>query len=69
MYYIVGGIIAFILSLSLGMCIIPMLRRLKFGQEIREIGPAWHASKAGTPTMGGIIFIAASAASLIITCV
>ncbi len=69
MYYIVGGLIAFILSLSLGMCIIPMLRRLKFGQEIREIGPAWHASKAGTPTMGGIIFIAASAASLIITCV
>ena len=68
MYYIVGCVIAFILSLSLGMCVIPMLRRLKFGQEIREIGPAWHASKAGTPTMGGIIFIAAAVASLVITC-
>ena len=69
MYYIVGGAIALVLSLCLGMLVIPMLRRLEFGQEIREEGPAWHASKSGTPTMGGLIFISAAAAALIITCV
>ena len=31
--------------------ILPALRRLKAGQEIREVGPKWHATKAGTPTM------------------
>lgn len=67
MYYIVGGVIALILSLVLGMFVIPMLRRLKFGQEIREEGPAWHASKSGTPTMGGIIFIVSIVAALVIT--
>ena len=37
--------------------LIPWLKRLKFGQEILEIGPSWHKSKEGTPTMGGIAFI------------
>ena len=36
---------------------IPLLRNMKFGQSIREIGPSWHKSKQGTPTMGGIIFV------------
>lgn len=36
---------------------IPFLRRLKFGQTIREEGPAWHSKKQGTPTMGGLMFI------------
>ena len=36
---------------------IPELRKLKAGQEIRADGPTWHMSKAGTPTMGGIMFI------------
>lgn len=31
----------------------------KEGQQIREIGPKWHAKKAGTPTMGGLLFIIA----------
>ena len=47
--------------------LIPMLIRLKFGQEIREEGPAWHAKKSGTPTMGGISIIAAVVAALIVT--
>ncbi len=67
MYLIVGGAIALVLSLVLGMFVIPVLRRLKFGQEIREEGPAWHAAKSGTPTMGGVIFIISIAAALIIT--
>ena len=41
----------------LGFVIIPALRRLKFGQSIREEGPKTHQKKAGTPTMGGLIFI------------
>ena len=47
----------FLISLLLGKLIIPMLRALKAGQSIREIGPKWHNSKAGTPAMGGIVFI------------
>ncbi len=43
----------------LGIFLIPILRRLKFGQSIREEGPAWHQKKSGTATMGGLIFIAA----------
>lgn len=50
---------AFILGLLLGKVYIPMLHALKAGQSIREIGPKWHNSKNGTPTIGGIIFITA----------
>lgn len=52
--------VSFLVSLVAGKFLIPVLRRLKAGQEIREDGPAWHKSKAGTPTMGGIMFIAGS---------
>lgn len=55
---------AFVLSAILGIFLIPLLHRLKFGQEIREEGPKWHKKKSGTPTMGGIIFIAASVVSV-----
>ena len=46
--------------------ILPALRRLKAGQEIREVGPKWHKTKAGTPTMGGLMFIAGSALAMLI---
>lgn len=52
-----GG--AFVLSVIFGAAILPILRRLKVGQTIREEGPASHRKKAGTPTMGGISFILA----------
>ena len=48
---------SFALTLVIGKFLIPELRKLKAGQEIREDGPTWHAGKAGTPTMGGIMFI------------
>lgn len=38
-----------------GFFTIPLLRRLHFGQTIKEIGPTWHAGKDGTPTMGGLM--------------
>ncbi len=50
---------AFIIAALLGIWLIPLLHRLKFGQQIRDEGPSWHEKKSGTPTMGGIIFIAA----------
>lgn len=54
---IIGLILGLIISLILGPIAIPALRRLKFGQNIRKEGPQSHLKKAGTPTMGGIIFI------------
>ena len=51
--------IAFIVTVILAPFSIPLLRRLKFGQSIREEGPQSHMKKAGTPTMGGIIFLIA----------
>lgn len=57
--WIVTALLAFVLSERLGKVLIPVLHRLKFGQTIRDEGPAWHKAKQGTPTMGGIIFIGA----------
>jgi len=51
--------IAFLFSVVLGPVFIPLLRRLKFGQEIREDGPQSHLKKKGTPTMGGIVIMIA----------
>ncbi|MBR6825126.1 MAG: phospho-N-acetylmuramoyl-pentapeptide-transferase, partial [Oscillospiraceae bacterium] len=59
---LLGG---FVLSAVLGRFLIPALRAWKAGQSIREVGPTWHNNKAGTPTMGGIMFIVASLLCLI----
>lgn len=48
---------SFILTVIFAPIGIPILRRLKFGQSIREEGPQSHMKKAGTPTMGGLIFL------------
>ena len=50
-------IVAFVISAVLGPVIIPFLRKLKFGQTVRDDGPQSHLKKNGTPTMGGIIFL------------
>lgn len=49
--------VSFLIVLFLGPVVIPLLRRLKVGQSIREEGPKSHMSKSGTPTMGGILII------------
>ena len=61
MFFIVLGatLASFLLTLLFGRFVIPVLRALHAGQSIREVGPQWHNTKAGTPTMGGIMFIAA----------
>lgn len=48
---------AFVIALIAGPVFIPVLRRLKFGQSIRQEGPERHYAKAGTPTMGGVIIL------------
>lgn len=63
---LLSAAIAFFAALILGKILIPLLRAMKAGQFIREIGPSWHNSKAGTPTMGGIIFIVAAAVGMIL---
>ncbi len=54
--------ISLVVTLLLGPLVIPALRRLKFGQNIRSDGPSRHLQKAGTPTMGGVMFLAGMAA-------
>lgn len=54
---IVAFLLGAVFSLVLGPIIIPMLHKLKFGQNIRKEGPQSHLKKAGTPTIGGLIFI------------
>jgi phospho-N-acetylmuramoyl-pentapeptide-transferase len=49
--------IAFLITVLLSPIFIPFLRRLKFGQSIRDEGPESHQKKSGTPTMGGIMII------------
>ena len=48
-----------VLTMILGKFVLAELRKLKAGQEIRQDGPTWHNSKAGTPTMGGVIILLA----------
>ncbi|NMA68572.1 MAG: phospho-N-acetylmuramoyl-pentapeptide-transferase [Desulfitobacterium sp.] len=63
---IMAAILALIITLILGPILIPVLRVLKFGQNIREEGPKSHLAKAGTPTMGGIIFLVAIVVSALV---
>ncbi len=70
-YVAIGAtaLLSFIIAFLLGFAVIPMLRKLKFGQTILDIGPAWHKSKQGTPTMGGIMFIVSTIVSVIVVLV
>ena len=54
------AIISILSSIILGYALIPILRSMKVGQNIRKEGPKSHYQKAGTPTMGGIIFLIAA---------
>ena len=54
---ILAVIIAFAISAALCPVVIPFLHKLKFGQQVREVGPQAHLKKQGTPTMGGVVFV------------
>ncbi|MCM1148979.1 MAG: phospho-N-acetylmuramoyl-pentapeptide-transferase [Butyricicoccus sp.] len=55
-------VLGFLVATGVGAWMVPFLRRIKAGQMIRQDGPTWHNSKSGTPTMGGLMFIAAATA-------
>lgn len=55
--HVAAFVSVFILALIAGPFLIPLLRRLKFGQTVRDDGPATHLKKMGTPTIGGLIFL------------
>lgn len=57
----IAVVTAFLVALFLGKPTIILLKRLKYGQTIREEGPSWHKSKQGTPTMGGILIAVSTA--------
>ena len=67
---IIQYVVAFLVSLAatvvVGVFLVPALRRAKAGQTIREDGPIWHNKKQGTPTMGGVMFIAGVAAACLV---
>ena len=63
---LISALVSGALSGLFGFLLLPVLRALKAGQSIREIGPTWHNYKAGTPMMGGLMFIFASVACLLI---
>lgn len=65
MRIIIALLVSFAVTAIAGKFLIPVLRRMKAGQSIKEDGPTWHMSKQGTPTMGGIMFIVGIAAAVL----
>lgn len=63
---IAAAAVAFAVSAVLGKFLIPFLRKIKFGQTIKEIGPVWHKNKQGTPNMGGFMFIIGSTLGILV---
>ena len=63
---IITAAVGAVLSGLLGFLLLPVLRALKAGQSIREVGPTWHNHKAGTPMMGGLMFIFALVICLLV---
>ncbi|MGN1120874.1 MAG: phospho-N-acetylmuramoyl-pentapeptide-transferase, partial [Eubacteriales bacterium] len=55
--FVIEAGICFLATAVLGKIFIPVLKSVKMGQKILDIGPRWHKSKEGTPTMGGLFFI------------
>ena len=58
--FIAALVFTFLATVVLARVFIPVLKSIKMGQKILDIGPRWHKGKEGTPTMGGLFFIAAS---------
>ncbi len=59
LYYLISLLSAFVLTAVILRFLIPYLKSKKMGQKILDIGPRWHKSKEGTPTMGGLSFLIA----------
>ena len=55
-----SAVVSFAIAAILGKWLVPFLQKLKYGQTILDIGPKWHKGKQGTPTMGGLMFVAST---------
>ncbi|MCI8622464.1 MAG: phospho-N-acetylmuramoyl-pentapeptide-transferase [Provencibacterium sp.] len=62
---ILTAVVAFSVSAATGLWLIPLLRRVHYGQISKDIGPTWHKKKEGTPLMGGFLFIIGSLAAAV----
>ena len=69
MRLLIAALVSFVVSAIAGKILIPVLRRMKAGQSIKEDGPTWHMSKQGTPTMGGLMFILGILCTLLQMCI
>src|SRR3569833_2129745 len=63
---ILGVLTAMVFSIMVGPYMFRRLSLLQIGQQIRELGPQSHQKKAGTPTMGGALFLIAVAISTLL---
>ena len=59
-------LIAFAVGIVLGKVMLPVLHKLKFGQNIYELAPEAHKKKQGTPTMGGLVIAGAAIAAALV---
>ena len=62
----ITAILAYVIGVILGKLLLPVLYKLKFGQNIYELAPEAHKKKQGTPIMGGLIFAGASIAATLL---
>ena len=60
MVLVIAALLSLIVTALSGFFILPWLKRLHYGQNIKEVGPTWHNKKQGTPMMGGLMFILGS---------
>ena len=67
-FYTVAALFALTLLFTVvyAKALIPVLRRHRASQPILEIGPSWHLSKVGTPTLGGLAFIGGMGSALLL---
>lgn len=66
-YVAFAALLTFLLTVGAGRVLLPLLRGARASQPILEIGPAWHLSKKGTPTLGGVFFIIGIAVTLAVS--
>ncbi|HIX35991.1 MAG TPA: phospho-N-acetylmuramoyl-pentapeptide-transferase [Candidatus Limosilactobacillus merdigallinarum] len=68
--YLISGLVALLIAGLITYFLMPHLikyfRAKKEGQQIRKVGPTWHKKKAGTPTMGGLLYIIATVIAILI---
>ncbi len=66
MVLMIAALLSLCITALSGFFVLPWLKKLHYGQTIKEVGPTWHNKKQGTPMMGGLMFILGSIAATLI---